>query len=1436
MTGLGGGSDTTGPSLTPMRELGGADPVARSVAAMVQDRLFAAAAAAPPRFGRFVLLGHIGQGGMGVVFMAYDPQLDRNVALKLQRTEGSDDRQTRRAQREAQALARLAHPNIVPVFEAGEQDGKFYLAMELVRGRTLDAWRREHPEADWRAVLDVLLQAGEGLAAAHGAGVVHRDFKPSNVIVGEDGRVRVMDFGLARFVAIDDVAAGGAPATGAVGVTQTTVLGTPGYMAPEQRQLGIADASSDIYSFCVVLCELLYRVAPADDAAAVCAEAQRRQVPGREVPAWLGAIVLRGLQADPRARWPSMRALLAALADDPIVRRRQRVRLVGLILLVATLATAAVLGGLAGYRWLTHQAAERLAADHLEAIDLAEDPEAAFERFLAADEHRGTRAMAQAWQRRGARARARGSTADALAAYARAYVEVVDPDDALTTIRALAELFQRTWNGPALARAARDLRAHGVDDEAVAAYELDAALDRRDLTGAIEVLGRMSGTADAAWRPMLAELAGARPLGVDISRYDALPPGEAAAYAALTTKGILLMDRDHAPLRLIAGGTEIIPGTALALRGDRLVALDAPGTVLRRLGGVPIRRIASFPLADGRPPALIFSRHWPELGFRRIDGPQGGIHEEEPAHRTTDRAASSLEATWVGDLDGDGHTELFAAFGPWDAFDLRVFRADERGALQMVARRREGYMTAMTAVLWNGERLLAVVVDDTTPAPTVFPEPPHTGGPAGVHLLRWTGAALVAVAHLPFPASEASLKIGAGDRLLAGDFDADGAEDLSLSVRVDGKISLLLIRQAADGAAAMRRIGGLWLMAAVQADDDLAAELIVQTESGDGAWILGAGGTAPPVLTIPEPATATPFAADPWLAARATQAGEIAAMGLAREAAAAFVDLAVWATDPPTRQRMLAQAAELWVAAGDDTAAVALDARLVDDPEVGAAALARSAEALVRLGRYAEAHQAASRLAANPGRSDAEAALAGRVLAQLAPLLGPDERIVLDFSRERPWGPVAGPAAALRVLRPAGLRHDVAGAALEVTVAAGRAPLAELAFERTGESVVVELELTVHRVEAGACLNVALTDEAGAVWMIGGVCGQAGDDVLLHGIRCNHRDLHSPNYVGEKWRVGSALAPRRVAVRIAAFADGSFECIGDEGDRAQRLAQPGPVRDLPRRMRLVLGSMEPGPRPALAEAALHRVVVYGGRLVAPTEVSAWDLAARHLVEGDLLAAQTTLAGLAPADARERLILVDLFDRLGDVAGLGRALGPAVPDLLGPALLPDVALLVRDRPLAAGLLQAAASARLLPTLAEVWSGLAAHRGDASTRAAALQGLAGVHLLAPTSQGELVALRRLLVLRALLAEHDEQPERAVRDLEDALALGPAAGDESLGELHLTLARLLAGERPLLAGWHAREAVVLSDTPELVVDRLQVDPALAGLTDAPGFAARK
>ncbi|MBL8975191.1 MAG: serine/threonine protein kinase, partial [Myxococcales bacterium] len=211
------------------------------------------------QIGRFEILGLLGAGGMGVVYTAYDPALDRKVAVKLLR-----ERQTERedrAWREARALARLAHPNVVAIHAVGRHAGRLFLAMELVAGVTLDVWLARQPR-DPREILAIVLQAGRGLAAAHAAGIVHRDFKPANVIVGADGRARVVDFGLAR-----SFAGGERPppehTRRVASVLDTTLTraggrpGTPRYMSPEQREGLPVDARSDQYAFCVVLFEAL---------------------------------------------------------------------------------------------------------------------------------------------------------------------------------------------------------------------------------------------------------------------------------------------------------------------------------------------------------------------------------------------------------------------------------------------------------------------------------------------------------------------------------------------------------------------------------------------------------------------------------------------------------------------------------------------------------------------------------------------------------------------------------------------------------------------------------------------------------------------------------------------------------------------------------------------------------------------------------------------------------------------------------------------------------------------------------------------------------------------------------------------------------------------------------------------------------------------------
>jgi tetratricopeptide (TPR) repeat protein/predicted Ser/Thr protein kinase len=313
------------------------------------------------RLGHYVILERLGAGGMGVVYTAYDPRLDRRVALKLLRTsKGSDGAAGQRLQREAQAMARLSHPNVVTVHEVDRIDGELFIAMEFVEGIPLNAWCRQEGRS-WNEVLAMYLHAAEGLAAAHRAGIVHRDFKPANVIVGKDGRVRVLDFGLAAAVGAhtpDDAALTPSSVTPSgtsldQPLTGTgSLMGTPAYMAPEQHQGAPADERSDQFAFCVSLYEGLYgqRLFPGGTIFELGKAKAEGVVPpapaGRPVPAWLRSVVLRGLSPQPSDRWPNMQALIAALRDDPAARRRTMRNMALGALLLAGLAGLAVVGWL----------------------------------------------------------------------------------------------------------------------------------------------------------------------------------------------------------------------------------------------------------------------------------------------------------------------------------------------------------------------------------------------------------------------------------------------------------------------------------------------------------------------------------------------------------------------------------------------------------------------------------------------------------------------------------------------------------------------------------------------------------------------------------------------------------------------------------------------------------------------------------------------------------------------------------------------------------------------------------------------------------------------------------------------------------------------------------------------------------------------------------
>ncbi len=308
------------------------DPSASSVPTEIHGA--PPSAAVGEAVGRYQLHGVIGAGGMGVVYSAHDPQLNRKVAVKLVRASSNDEevaaRSRARLLREAQAMAQLAHPNVVAVFDAGTHQGQVFVAMEWVPGETLKKFL-ERRRSDWREVVQQFIAAGEGLAAAHHRGLVHRDFKPDNVLVGSDGRVRVTDFGLARLEAYADPEEGrAAPASSSVSVSSMTetgmLLGTPAYMAPEQLQGRAVDARSDQFSFCVALFEALYGRRPylktSIEMAALTLPTQPR------LPASLIEVLERGLSFHPSARAASMDEVIAGLKEALLERPRKRAPLV----------------------------------------------------------------------------------------------------------------------------------------------------------------------------------------------------------------------------------------------------------------------------------------------------------------------------------------------------------------------------------------------------------------------------------------------------------------------------------------------------------------------------------------------------------------------------------------------------------------------------------------------------------------------------------------------------------------------------------------------------------------------------------------------------------------------------------------------------------------------------------------------------------------------------------------------------------------------------------------------------------------------------------------------------------------------------------------------------------------------------------------------------
>lgn len=754
------------------------------------------AAPPPPSIGPYRIVSVLGRGGMGVVYEAEQDQPRRRVAIKTVHPWLRSPALAERFTYEVQALASLRHPAIPRLYEVREELGATWMVMELVRGVPIDAWAQGRPPADRVALL---LEVLDAVQHAHEAGIAHRDLKPSNILVSE-GRARVLDFGLAAPLQV--------AAKVSSRLSDSGVAGTIAYMAPEQLDPATTpDLRADIYALGAVCHEVLTGALPVAlprTSIAAIRAAKLAAPPPRAAAATPGLrpdidhILGRALAPKPSARYPTV----AAFADDlrayqalrPIDARppSRRYRL-GLALrrhralvraVLATLALVVVAGGvvaavLAVDATASRERAEARATARLTALETRQEAllargavsesDALFTTFARMGENAGTHALFDAWLRRAERQRRLGATEETVRASAGAYGAAVTEDDRAEALRRLGEAFRIAGRWDAVEQVADRLHAAGADDARTRSLAFAAHTYRRDADAI-----RPDPAVDPAAPVVSALLSRAHPLGVTTTLGFAVAPGVTPDGARL-----VIYDQPHGRLRLFGGGAapsllrsvSMPPGMIDGRAFPRHVApgldwmvgrttaeeallwrWDAPEQPIARLPMGSLYATAGRREADGRVRVALGSAGGArELATALIGG--GASPRLWRAPTTARGVDSDVDVLCFADLDGDGESELIAAIGAWQTYDLRVFRPTADGRLTLLARRRIGAVTHL-AVLQpaEGPALLVVAKVDAYPNAKILGREHPFGDPPGLYLFALDGRALTSRAYIPLPA------------------------------------------------------------------------------------------------------------------------------------------------------------------------------------------------------------------------------------------------------------------------------------------------------------------------------------------------------------------------------------------------------------------------------------------------------------------------------------------------------------------------------------------------------------------------------------------------------------------------------------------------------------------------------------------------------------
>jgi len=1415
------------------------------------------------RIDRYALLRMLGGGGMGVVYAAYDEHLDRKVALKVLSERNTSATAANRMHREAQALARLSHPNVVGVHDVGISEGRVFMAMEFISGQTLRTWLRAESRSH-KAILRVFVEAGRGLAAAHAAGIVHRDFKPDNVMVDDDGRVRVFDFGLARPTGstseqeLDYAAAAAHEALGELAaITATgTILGTPGYMSPEQHMGRPADARSDIYALCVSLYEAFYGQRPfVGETHSKLANAVIRgeyQTPPRGViPPRMRKIIRRGLDVDPGARWQSMEALLSALTDDPVRRRRKALLIAaGVFTLLTILALAPTVALRIYDRWQSDRH-ERIAeerwrstAAQIESIDaLADDRQRAaeseriFNTFASAVDHRGTRALTKAWIERGAAARTRGDTAGAYAAYGQAYANANDNELTRQTLLDLAELAltRRDWRALGTLLAELDERlgeAQGEASARLAELRLQHAIATRSASlGDAPPSGVKS--EQAALARLVAPLTHGRRLNYRISTANLADTDDDGIDELILVSddlhAVVVLDRE---LRLLLrhelpsglGHALPVPGRPLVLTyGDAHLRLHRVGDRFDELWRTPAQSppyaAVSGDLSGDRSDDLYVGLAAYRRGLHVLRRPAGEAPHLEVAERSIDASRSDINALAIADLDGDGEQELIAALGPWHAYDLRILRPDGEG-LEPVDRVQLGNVASLAVLSDSEERpLLAALKDDRWPNRRVFPAAPHTGEPAGVYLFAFDGEHLLPRGYVDPLADFATPARNFPGDLLVGDFDGDGLDDLVLNANTDESAlgRMMIVLRQCEHSFSPARLLGLHAFAVADLDDDPEPELIVRDHSElNSFWAIGlADQPLPPPYTAAPPARLPEGLTDDDLRDGWRRAERMASIGQA-EAAAAALQATALRTEPGHQRRATeTRAAELYAASGDDSRALAL--YRADDRHPGSQADVDSAPSLIRLGRYDEAVLALV-------RADPDLHLPDQLRpADLAHIVDAAPRSVLTF--ESPLAP------SWEILDPLAVRRDPSSDTLRVRAARKTTPIARLPLLWDGGPLVLKAAFAVVHSEFAGALDVSIRGGDGeriaGFWLntIGGA------EVYEHQVGCltHNRDDGSGLLLAAPSEEIGQRFEHTLTLTIIPSRDASTCRLDTPQPSELHSSLPEALPPGPYTLEIATGGRKD-------DAGTHITVDFtelelrGATLSAPTSSENEPAAtgARLLADGETAAALATLATIVDGPPEHELWRALAHVRRGDLRSSREALATNLElDPRPPAERPDLRRLLRLAEELAPLLREALEGSFTELLLAAWAGtIAQHPGDPYVTRTLIEEL---ERLGVTAEDPRAAL--LLAARGRAWHHVGEPKRALVDLLAAEAHARDSADKELhAEIEVNLARLhLELADPASAEASLDLALSLSPTPDLLLEILLRDPALAPILEA-------